>query len=1224
MNHPLNDKVIRGGVSALLILALLFGLSWPILTTQLAVPENPITQDNIQSINAITLGENSGIEDVENIQSDSDRVVPNGQSEQIQGRPEDHTGEDTPQNKPKDPLEPDITQEDPNTSDSKSEPEETKPIEDEGDQMEDGVSGSDGNQEVELDLGLVLTWYKYGTEPKTVVCAPDGSTNRTIRDSQLQNDELRYDLSFTGTHAANATVTGVAFGIANTVGESVDPSGVVDLMIPEGLGYRKYSFLVTADVEVLDTQGKKQVQQVEFTVVIHYKAGMDLDLELQWQRDGEPAMFLCGANTQINQTVKSANLMDGIFHYSLALKGENAQSATLLQAEYTTASGQTGTLTPAGGELALTTPEGSKTETYIITATAQYIDETGDMTQVYFTIQIHYEDDLDLNLQFVWYRNGLTGQIVQCDFNKQTEVTIKRNQLTGGNLAYDLKLTGSNSEGAKILSAQLVSSGSSTNLAVPNGSCYLTLPDTQNANQYTIVVQTQVQQGDHVRVVEFTIALTYAADLTLQLSYTLQEAEGVQTYTITCENNKTRQTEIVYDDQLTNGMLPYTMSLVGVEASSASITSVMLYQSGSGKSVVYQSNGEASLMLADGQVGENTFTVTAADTEGNTYVFKINIPYKHKGQNTVQIAINLEDGATVTNETEITLAVTAWSENDAGEKTYITATGVDTELTVMLDGVVCGATGLGSGHAQQYTLIPQNPEQGDQNEHTLRIYAEDKYGNSGVKEIKLIGLRSQTGHVKGTATIYIDLTVLGLGVYGPIAYDILTDEPASYVVAKAVWGYDAGIPYGTAKETFGWADGKYSGTLDTGFYLRSLSDGSDMSAKATYYTGPWTANAEETLAAIDTQFGKGSGMATLWRCIYRNGITIGTPGGAYVGEFDYTGGSGWLYSVGGGNYYPGDAMSSYYLQDGEVLVLRYSLAQGWDVGGGNTGYGSTVGYCVSAMNGTFTINHQMEKIEDPENGALSYVCRCCGLEEECAHENAQYKDKGDDTHSKFCADCNQYISDPEEHAWQYAADPETDTHTKTCQQCQLTQTEAHNWTEQSNTATCTEGGIAASSCPECGAAREEESMPKGHQMDNTVYHNAQEHWQKCQVCQTEIDGSRGIHSFQYDDMEADWICNGCGLLHDFDGCGNDDLTLVVSTCQQVSYHCPHCNQNLARSGTFEEYHNYVNGTCTVCGKPDPALPPQEEEPEPEPEAQPSTPPEEQLPSETSDEMEETT
>lgn len=42
-------------------------------------------------------------------------------------------------------------------------------------------------------------------------------------------------------------------------------------------------------------------------------------------------------------------------------------------------------------------------------------------------------------------------------------------------------------------------------------------------------------------------------------------------------------------------------------------------------------------------------------------------------------------------------------------------------------------------------------------------------------------------------------------------------------------------------------------------------------------------------------------------------------------------------------------MSGYYLKDGDTLTLRYTLAYGWDVGTGESGYGNTVGYCITCL-----------------------------------------------------------------------------------------------------------------------------------------------------------------------------------------------------------------------------------------------------------------------------------
>ena len=68
--------------------------------------------------------------------------------------------------------------------------------------------------------------------------------------------------------------------------------------------------------------------------------------------------------------------------------------------------------------------------------------------------------------------------------------------------------------------------------------------------------------------------------------------------------------------------------------------------------------------------------------------------------------------------------------------------------------------------------------------------------------------------------------------------------------------------------------------------------------------------------------------------------TDGTPyAGDELGEFDYPYGSGWMYSVNG--VFPNVGFADYYIQDGDVMRVQFTLAYGADVGGsmmGGDGY----------------------------------------------------------------------------------------------------------------------------------------------------------------------------------------------------------------------------------------------------------------------------------------------
>ena len=139
------------------------------------------------------------------------------------------------------------------------------------------------------------------------------------------------------------------------------------------------------------------------------------------------------------------------------------------------------------------------------------------------------------------------------------------------------------------------------------------------------------------------------------------------------------------------------------------------------------------------------------------------------------ITANLADGTEVTNEEPVNLTVEAWSEDAQGNRTHILASGVGTKLTVTLDGAICRMTSQ-SGTTQQYVLVPENPKTGDRNEHILVIYAEDELGNYGEKTIHFIGKRTEEGQKIGTATVYIDASVVGGGILGPISYDVLSES----------------------------------------------------------------------------------------------------------------------------------------------------------------------------------------------------------------------------------------------------------------------------------------------------------------------------------------------------------------------------------------------------------------------------------------------------------------
>lgn len=1177
-----------------LVCALLLSICLPLMGMRSVEPDNPILQAAPQEITVLQAGQAPG--HAGNGEAESTGAAGSGGSadSELTGEQEQFDSEETenqteqgqdtqpeqqPESKPQQEVLADAAI-GTNTDSNKG---------DEGEEAGDTGETDEDLPETELDLGALLTWYKYGSQASSMVCAPGDSVGKRVLLAQLDRGRLRYELNLTGLDAEDAKITDVQVAVGNGVSQKADTRGVLDMTLPDGAEFQNYILTVQAHATQKNQKGETVETDVNFAFVLRLESGIDLDLQLTWQPNGQAT---CPANGSVNRTVKSDTLTDGNFAYALQFLGENADDATIRTAEYWATDGERGTLSESG-EIQMAAADGKDTETYYLAVTAEVLGQT-----ISYTFVVTYEDGLDLQLQFTWYEKSVTAQNVLCDADKRAALTIKHNQINNSELLYKLGLTGRSAQDAQITSASFNGAAMST------GSGSVRLEATDSGATYTALVAAKVKE----RTVNFAVTIRYQSDVRMEMSYTVMEDGAQKPCVLTCENKKTVNADPVYDDQLTDGLLTYTFAIRGEEASDVTIQSVKCYQSGSFKTITLPApSGSVTLLLNEDKTGDNTFTVTAASSGGDSYTFVFNVPYKHRGENKVQIKTNLRDGATITNGQEVNLTVEAWTEDAAGNRvSHILATGTETKLTVQLDGkdVQFEST---SGYVQQYLLIPENLDEGDRNEHTLYIYAEDEKGNYGELNLKLIGKRTEEGQKIGTASIYIDMSILGLGVRGPISYDVLSKEPVSYVIAKAIWDYDAGDPFGTAANSFHWPASRcsYENTLDTGFYLQTMDDGSGLGSRANALSGGWNqfgSTSDEILAGIDSRFGADSNEAILWRCIYRNGIPLsGTSTG--IGEFDYTMGSGWMYSIGGATYYPGTPMSGYYLKDGDTLTLRYTLAYGWDVGTGESGYGNTVGYCITCLNGSWSVHHSYETVT-AEDGTTKYVCHSCGMVEGCPHEHKEYQDQGGGTCVQVCKDCGETIGIPGAHKLEYTADEGTDTHTAKCKNCGFTERSPHEWKELTDTATCTEAGVKTFKCEICNVQKEEESPAAGHKPQNVwiVDEDHKHHYQECQICHEKLMDTYDVH--HYDPYGDDWQCSVCGQIHGFDCDGTLVPDAAQSTCKHLVGYCSDCGLLLEKFGAlgeFADYHTFSEGVCTTCGAIDQTYtPPTDPDPTPDP------------------------
>lgn len=902
----------------------------------------------------------------------------------------------------------------------------------------------------------------------------------------------------------------------------------------------------------------------------------ELSLVLTWNAKS----IACAAGNTQAFSVSSYELNEDLFRFRVSLTGTLAQDAKIVNGISITESTQTAReLKWPSDSLIMNPAAGTDKEVYNFSFTVRTAER-----DVFFRYKITYQKLPDVQLVFHWSEGRTRHELQPCKPEGTVSAKIKNNQLSGGALPYKLELTGKDAANARIWSVSYTSDANDgRNLTCPDGRLPMEMPEGETSNTYRIAVNVIANSQNY----HYEVVLYFGNDVTLQMRYTL--LDGTQPV-ILCENGKSKAADTVYDDQLAGDMLPYEMSIVGSDADSVTITSVKCTQTGNEnrtQDLEDRKSGTVRLSSNSGKTGQNNFTIEATDDSENKYTFKINIPYKPRGRDNVVIdLLRPYEGEEVPCGTVFNLSVKAWSEDiDGNVISHIPPKDTDAFIKVELwdatKEVMIGEVPYNtpdSGGYYAYDLIPPIPEIGDEIKYYLHVIAEDAYGNRGEKKLTFTGKRREPGQKIGDATILVDMTVLGIDDIPSIHYDVLADEPISYVVAKAIMGMDTGEPFGAASDTLGWR-GSYAGTLDTGFYLQWLD--------TDYYPdaledSTWPGSTEEeVLAAIDARFGAGTGLATLWRCLYRNGLNKSAGSGSRIGEFDYTSGSGWMYSL-DGTYYPGQSMSAVHLNDGDTLTLRYTLAYGWDIGGGSDNYGNIVGYCVTATNKDITPRHQMEEVEDPD-GSVRYVCRCCGMVQDCPHAHMTYKDLEDGTHILLCEDCQAVIGDPLPHNWTYDAGDTEDSHV--CAECGAT--EQHFWkeVEGTNTATCTEPGVRTVRCSVCGMEKEEEVEAKGHTTDNMWVTPPWGHYQKCSVCEEEIN--RGDHEYVYESGTnwEDYICRICDASHGWVCDGTP--TIKEATCQRIVYHCDSCGYDMTKPGTFDEYHDYVDGFCRYCGAEDP-------------------------------------
>lgn len=181
----------------------------------------------------------------------------------------------------------------------------------------------------------------------------------------------------------------------------------------------------------------------------------------------------------------------------------------------------------------------------------------------------------------------------------------------------------------------------------------------------------------------------------------------------------------------------------------------------------------------------------------------------------------------------------------------------------------------------------------DSGEYVIEITVIDSNGISQTETYSITYEPTEYGEPIGKAIVCIEAFTVGGGyIVAPIEIDVLEGVNCAYLLDEYL--ADNNLSYTS------------TGSLDGGFYLATISDITEFTPVIC-----------ETLLSALTDAGFDVQLESY------------TPN--ELSEFDFTQGSGWMYCVNG--IFPNVGFSEYYLQDGDVMRIQFTLAYGSDIGG---------------------------------------------------------------------------------------------------------------------------------------------------------------------------------------------------------------------------------------------------------------------------------------------------
>ncbi len=268
-----------------------------------------------------------------------------------------------------------------------------------------------------------------------------------------------------------------------------------------------------------------------------------------------------------------------------------------------------------------------------------------------------------------------------------------------------------------------------------------------------------------------------------------------------------------------------------------------------------------------------------------------------------------------------------WARNSANEKI---------KSTVKLNGQTIAPT-WDDTEKTSYTLFFT-----EEGENIISVSAVSDGGKKKELVYHINYQKAAEGEQIGSAVWSVELFTIGCGylVY-PVEVPIYEGETAAEQLLRLL-------------RDNGYA-GYYSGTPRSSFYLGYIADGTASNAKYNNYT-------KSEAPAKPKKLDITPNIPSVLKPHLDETMTYFDENdykGGYIGEFDLTNGSGWMYSV--NNTFPNVGFADEYISDGDVIRVQFTLGYGADIGGlGALGSGSFPNAGDAPKSGYFTTANKDE------------------------------------------------------------------------------------------------------------------------------------------------------------------------------------------------------------------------------------------------------------------------